>query len=62
MGLIGGVINVPGDMSQIQHAFPCDIKETDIIAVPIKKRLSYKSAYTFGRICVHIVMRSLRRL
>ena len=62
MGLTGGVINVPTDMSRIQHALPRDIKETDTVAVAIKKRLSYKSAYAFGHIRVHLVMKALKRL
>jgi hypothetical protein len=62
MGLTGGVINVPTDTSRIQHALPRDIKETDTIAVEIKKKLCYKSAYAFGRIRVHMVMKALKRL
>ena len=54
MGLIGGVINVPANMSRIQHALPCDIKETDTIAVEIKKILSYKSVYALvAFVCIY---------
>ena len=37
LGLTGGVINVPTDTSRIQCALPRDVKETDIVAVAIKK-------------------------
>jgi hypothetical protein len=62
MGLTGGVINVPTNTSRIKHALTHDIKETDTIAVEIKKKLCYKSAYAFGHIHVHMVMKALKRL
>jgi hypothetical protein len=54
LGLTGGVINVPTDISRIQHALPHNINETDTIAVAIKKSLRLKNAYSIGCIvCPH---------
>ena len=47
---------------QIQCALPRDIKESDTVAVEIKKRLCYKNAYAFGRIRVHMVIKALKQL
>jgi hypothetical protein len=62
VGLIGGVINVPTNTSRIQHSLPRDIKQTNTDVVKIKKNIFYKSAYTFVHICVHMVMKELKRL
>jgi hypothetical protein len=43
----------------IQHALLRDIKEIDTVAMAIKKRLKYKSAYVIGHIRVHMVMKAL---
>ena len=55
LGLTGGVINVPIDTSRSQCALPHDIKETDTVAVAIKKgyatkmlMLSVAFAYTWS--------------
>ena len=44
LGLTGGVINVPNDISRIQHALPRDINETSTIAIALKKSLRFKNA------------------
>ena len=62
LGLTGGVINVPTDVSRIQHALPRDINETSTIAIAIKKSLRFKNAYAIGRIRPHRVIKALRRL
>jgi hypothetical protein len=60
LGLNGGVINVPVDTSRIQCALPRNINESDTVAIAIKKRLVFKSAYVVGKICVHKVMKALK--
>jgi hypothetical protein len=62
MGLTGGIMNVPTDTSKIQHVLPHDnkINLTHIVEVVIKKNLSYKSAYAFGHIRVHMLMKALK--
>jgi len=62
LGLTGGVINVPTNISRIQSALPQTIKDTDTVAVVLKKSLRFKSAYAFGRVRVHKVMKALKQL
>jgi len=62
LGLTGGVINVPTNISRIQSALPRTIKDTDTVAVVLKKSLRFKSAYAFGRVRVHKVMEALKQL
>ena len=62
LGLTGGVINVPADTHRLQSILPRDINETDTVAIALKKRLMYKNAYAYGRICVYTLMKALKRL
>ena len=62
LGLSGGVINVPADISRIQHALPRTLNESDTIAVAIKKNLKFRNAYAIGRIRGHIVIKALKQL
>ena len=50
LGLIGWVINVPTCIKRTQSALPRNIRETDTVAVAIKRRLNLKNAYAIGRI------------
>ena len=53
---------MPTDTSRIQCVLPYHIKETDTVAVAIKKRLCYKNAYSFSRIRIHMVIKALKQL
>ena len=62
LGLSGGVINVPTDISRIQHALPQKLNESDTIAIEIKRSLKLKNAYAIGRIHLHLVIKALKQL
>ena len=62
LGLTGGVINFPTNISRIQSALPRTIKDTDTIVFVLKKSLRFKSAYAFGRVNIHKAMKPLKQL
>ena len=62
LGLTRGVINVPTCINRIQSALPRNVRETDRVAVAIKRRLNFKNDYAIGRIRIHIVMKALKQL
>ena len=54
MGLIGCVINVPTNTSQIQHALPRDIKEIGTVTMEIKKKTMLQKCLCFwSHSCTH---------
>ena len=62
LGLSGGVINVPANISRIQHALPRKINESDTISIEIKRSLKFKNVCVVGWIRPHLVIKALKQL
>jgi hypothetical protein len=62
MGLTGSIINVSIQLDVVQKALPQFMSKTMTIVVALKTSLQYKNAYHTGRVCVHIVMKTLKEL
>jgi hypothetical protein len=62
MGLTGSIINVLVQLDVVKKALPQFNNNIITIVVALKRLLQYKNVYQTGKVCVHVVMKELKKL